>query len=73
MDCGLTEFTIPDAELRRLGKHRTAYGITRSPLVEKSVDLAQLVVGLPFSSGEIETLECAADEPLALENGFYRH
>ena len=30
------------------------------------VELSDFALGLPFSSGEIETIECAADEPLTL-------
>ena len=73
MDCGFTEFAIPDTELLVLGKHPTPYEATRSSRVESSVDLAQFAVGLPFGGDEIETVERAADEPLALKNGFYRH
>jgi hypothetical protein len=73
MDCGFTEFAIPDTKLRLLGKHPTLHETTRSASVERSVDLAPFAVGLPLTSGEIETIECAADEPLALKNGFYRH
>lgn len=73
MDCGFTEFAIPDTELLVLGKQPTPYEGTRSPRVERSVDLARFAVGLPFGGGEFETVECAADEPFALKNGFYRH
>jgi hypothetical protein len=73
MDCGFTEFAIPETELRLLGKDTTAREPTTSPTQECSFDLSGFVAGLPFRSGEIETRECAADEPLALKNGFYRH
>jgi hypothetical protein len=73
MDCGFTEFAIPETELRLLGKDTTAREPTTFPTQECSFNLSGFVAGLPFSSGEIETRECAADEPLALKNGFYRH
>ena len=73
IDCGFTEFSIPEAELGLLGKRPTTCRTTRYPLVERDVELSDFLVGSPFRSGEIETFECAADEPLTLKNGFYRH
>ena len=73
MDCGFTEFAIPETELRLLGKPATGSGATRFPALAGRVDLSESVSRLPFSISEIESLECAADEPLALKNGFYRH
>jgi hypothetical protein len=73
MDCGFTEFAIPETELLLLGKDPMAHGTKRSPTLEGNLDLLGLVAGLPFSSCEIETSEGAADKPLALQNGFYRH
>ncbi len=73
MDCGFTEFAIPETELCLLGKGPTARGTTTSPTRGWSFDLSEFVTGLPFSSGEIETLECAADKPLTLKNAFNRH
>jgi hypothetical protein len=66
VDCGFTEFAIPEGELRLLGKDAMASGTTTLPTRQWSFDLSEFVVGLPFSSGQIETLECAADKPLAL-------
>jgi hypothetical protein len=73
LDCGFTEFDIPETELGVLGKDTTARGSTTFPTQGWSFDLSEFVVGLPFSSGEIETRERATDEPLALKNSFYRH
>jgi hypothetical protein len=72
MDCGFAEFAIPEAELGLLGKDAMACRTTRSRRLEGPVDLSELVAGLHFSRREIESLECATDKPLALENGFYR-
>lgn len=72
LDCGFTEFVIPETELLRLGKETPARGTTRSSALQESVDLSEFVAGLPFTGGEIETRECAADVALALKNGFYR-
>jgi hypothetical protein len=66
LDCGFTEFAIPETELLLLGKDGATRGIERS-------FLSELVAGLPFSGGEIESPECAANEPLSLKDGFYRH
>jgi hypothetical protein len=71
LDCGLTEFVMPETELLLLGKDPTVRG--RSPTPEGSVDLSGFVAGLPFIRGEIETRECAADKPLTLQNSFRRH
>jgi hypothetical protein len=73
MDCGFTEFDIPESELRLLGKEAAACGSTGSPTLEGSKELSDFVPGLPFCIGKIETREGAADKPLALKNGFYRH
>ena len=73
MDCGFTEFAIPETELRLLGKAATGSGATRFQALAGRVDLSESVARLPSSISEIESLECAADEPLALKNGFYRH
>jgi hypothetical protein len=73
MDCGFTEFAIPETELRLLGKASATCGTPTFPTRDWSFDLSEFVAGLPFNSGEIGTRECAADEPLALKNGFYRH
>ena len=73
MNCGFTEFAIPEPELLLLGKNATTPGTTRSPRLGASVYLGQFVAGLPFSTSEIETGEYFADEPPALKDGFYRH
>jgi len=73
MDCGFTEFAIPETELRLLGKTPAARGSATLPTRQWSLDLSEFVAGLPFSTGEIETPECAADKPLTLKYGFYRH
>jgi hypothetical protein len=73
MDCGFTEFAIPETELFLLGKNATAPGTTRSPTLGASVYLGQFVAGLPFSTSEIKTAEYSANEPPAMKNGFYRH
>jgi hypothetical protein len=73
MDCGFTEFAIPEAELQRLGKDTAARGSATLPTRDWSFDLSEFAAGLPFNSGEIEASERAADEALILKYGFYRH
>jgi hypothetical protein len=73
MDCGFTEFAIPETELCQLRGDATARGTGTFPAQERSIHLLDFVAGLPFSSSEIETPECAADKPLTLKYGFYRH
>jgi hypothetical protein len=73
MDCGFAEFAVPETELLLLGKDAMASGTTTLPTPEWGSDLSEFVVGLPFSGGEIESSECAADKPLSLKNGFCRH
>lgn len=72
MDCGFTEFAIPEMELRLLGQDDAARGTTRSLRRERSFDLSEFAAGLPFSSCEIETSESGTDKPLALKSCFYR-
>ena len=73
MDCGFTEFSVPETELRMLGKDAVAHAITTSHTPERSVDLSEFVSGFSLRSSEIEIGECAANEPLALKYGLYRH
>ncbi len=73
LDCGFTDFVIPESELCLLGKAARPLGTTTSPSLEGSADLSEFVTGLPLSAREIDTSEFAADEPLALKRGLYRH
>jgi hypothetical protein len=73
LDCGFTEFAIPEAEVCRLGLGATAHGESARPTQEWSFDLSDVAAGLPFRSSEVEIRESVADKPLAMKNGFYRH
>lgn len=73
MDCGFTEFAMQETELRLLGKDAKRPGTTKFQRLAGNLGLSESVVELPLSVREIESLECAADEPLAQKNGFYRH
>ena len=72
LDCGFTEFDLPETELRLLGRRVAASGTGTCPTQGWIFDLSGLDAGLPFSSGEIEVRESAADKPLAMKNSFYR-
>src|SRR5208282_2820118 len=72
MDCGFTEFAVPENELHLLGRDATTRGTKRFPTHEWSFDLSEFSARLPFGSGEIDARECVADKPLAQKNGFYR-
>jgi len=72
MDCGFTQFDLPEAELRLLGESAAARGTTTCPTQGWSFDLSKVAAGLPFSRGEIEIRESAADKSLAVKNSFYR-
>ena len=73
LDCGFTEFAMPEDELRILGEGVSAHGTTTCPTRGWSFDLSEVTAGLPFRTGEIATRESAADKPLAQKNSFYRH
>lgn len=73
MDCGFTEFAVPEPELRLLGKDVRAHGTAPSPTLHGGADLAELFPGLPSSGADIESSEGAADKSDATDNGFYRH
>lgn len=73
MDCGFTEFAVPETELRLLGQVLTTPGTKTAWKKDPGADLSDFVAGLPYGSSEIETCECAADKPLAVKYGFYRH
>jgi hypothetical protein len=72
MDCGFTEFAIPEAGLLLLGEDAAVPGTRTSPTQGWSFDLSEVAAGLPFSRGEIEVRESAADKSLAMKNSFYR-
>jgi hypothetical protein len=73
LDCGFAEFAVPQSQLCLLDEGAKAPRIPSSPTQGWSFDLSEVAVGLPFSTVEVETRECAADKPLAQKNGFYRH
>jgi hypothetical protein len=73
LDCGFTEFAMPEDEVRRLGQGTSAHGDPIRPTQEWSFDLTEVAAGLPFRSSEAEIRESVADKPLAMKNGFYRH
>lgn len=73
MDCCFTEFALPEPQLCLLGEGATALGTATSLTQGWSFDLSEVAAGLPFKSSGIETRERAADKPLAVKNGFYRH
>jgi hypothetical protein len=73
MDCGFAEFAIPETELHMLGEGGGALKTTTSGSQGWNLNLSEFAAGLPFSNVEIGTMECAADKPLAMKNGFYRH
>jgi hypothetical protein len=71
LDCGFTEFDLPKAEVCLLGECAGASGTSTCPTQGWIFDQSDLDAGLPFSSGEIEIRESAADKPLAMKNSFY--
>lgn len=73
LDCGFTEFAIPEAEVRQLGEDASTCGIKTGPRQGWSFALSEVAPGLPLGSSEVEIRESVADKPLAMKNGFYRH
>jgi hypothetical protein len=73
LDCGFTEFAIPEAEVRQLGEVSSACGIAARPTQGWSFNLSEVAAVLPLRSSEVEIRESVADKPLAMKNGFYRH
>jgi hypothetical protein len=73
LDCGFTEFALPESELSLLGEGAAARGITTAATQDWSFDLSEVAAGLPLRSGEIETCEGAADKALTVKSSFYRH
>jgi hypothetical protein len=73
LDCGFTEFVIPEAEVRQLGEGASTCGIGACPTQGWSFNLSEAAAGLPLRSSELEIRESVADKPLAMKNGFYRH
>jgi hypothetical protein len=72
LECGFTEFDLPETELHQIGEGAGAHGTASCPTHGWSFDLSEVAAGLPFRSREIETREPAADKPLTLKNTFYR-
>jgi hypothetical protein len=73
LECGFTEFGLPEGELSLLGEGAAARGITTAATQGWSFDLSEVAAGLPLRSGEIETCESAADKALTVKSSFYRH
>jgi hypothetical protein len=73
LDCGFTEFAIPEAEVRLLGEGASVWRTTARPTEGWSFDLTEVAAGLPFRRSEVEFREPAADKSLAMKNSFYRH
>ncbi len=72
LDCGFTEFALPEAGLLLLGEDVAVSGTRTGPTQGWSFDLSEVAAGLPFNRGKIETRESAADKSLAVKNSFYR-
>lgn len=73
MDCGFTEFAVPEPELRQLDNHMVSSGRNTCVENEGISTSSSFVANSAFRSSEIEACECAADKSLALQHGFYRH
>lgn len=73
LDCGFTEFVIPEGEVCLLGQAAPELGAPSHPTQGWSFDLTEVAAGLPFRSSESEIRKPAADKPLAMKDGFYRH
>lgn len=73
MDCGFTEFAVPETELGMLRNGTAARETATSRKNERLGSLSSFVAGSCFRTNEIDTCERAADKPLALQHAFYRH
>ena len=73
MDCGFTQFVVPETELGMLRNDTATLEAPTFRKNERIESLSGFVAGLSFRGSEIEACECTADKPLALQHGFYRH
>jgi hypothetical protein len=73
LDCGFTEFVIPETEVCLLGEGSSAQGAATRPTQGWNFDLTEVTARLPFRCSEAEVREPGADKPLAMKDGFYRH
>jgi|SRR5271157_4636424 len=73
LDCGFTEFAMPEAEVRLLGEGASAHGATTRPTQGWNFALTEVAAGLPLRCTQPEIHESVADKPLAMKDGFYRH
>ncbi len=73
LDCGFTEFAIPEAEVSLLGQATSAHGAATRPTQGWNFALTEVAAGLPYRCSEAEIREPVADKTLAMKDGFYRH